>query len=262
MSYDSKSDTLEHIRRVNDLLIVVCTNLAQRARVHDNSKLVEPEKSTFDACTIKLKSIPYGSDEYKAALAELKPALDHHYAANSHHPEHYANGVCGMSLFDLVEMLMDWKAATERMKDGGDIWRSLEINQGRFKIDAQLQQILENTVREMGWLRKDAALSAELKEQAVANGKGSEREAKLLTQLDKMRAEVEQLRAEVKRLEEALDDERDEAIEAMRAELKNCKAENAALLELAERMATEMREVDHEFASLRDYYAARKEAQP
>ena len=38
--------------------------------------------------------------------------------------------------------------------------------------------------------------------------------------------------------------------------------DNAALLELAERMATEMCEIDHEFASLRDYYAARKEAQP
>ena len=39
-------------------------------------------------------------------------------------------------------------------------------------------------------------------------------------------------------------------------------AENTALRELASRMATEMRELDHEFASLRDYDAARKEAQP
>lgn len=38
--------------------------------------------------------------------------------------------------------------------------------------------------------------------------------------------------------------------------------DNAALRELASRMATEMREVDHEFASLRDYDAARKEAKP
>lgn len=38
--------------------------------------------------------------------------------------------------------------------------------------------------------------------------------------------------------------------------------ENAALRELAARMATEMREIDHEFASLRDYDAARKEAKP
>lgn len=36
--------------------------------------------------------------------------------------------------------------------------------------------------------------------------------------------------------------------------------ENAALRELASRMATEMRELDHEFTSLRDYDAARRGA--
>lgn len=149
--YDSRADTLAHIDRVRVLIAECVNNLALRAAKHDASKLEEPEKSTFDACTIKLKSIPYGSDEYKAALAELKPALDHHYAANSHHPEHYANGVDGMSLFDVVEMLMDWKAATERMKDGGDIRKSLEINRDRFKLTPQLESILANTIREMGW---------------------------------------------------------------------------------------------------------------
>lgn len=43
--------------------------------------------------------------------------------------------------------------------------------------------------------------------------------------------------------------------------LERLERENAALRELAARMATEMRETDHEFASLQDY-DARKEAQP
>ena len=43
--------------------------------------------------------------------------------------------------------------------------------------------------------------------------------------------------------------------------LTELERENAALRELAARMATEMRETDHEFASLQDY-DARKEAQP
>lgn len=149
--YDSRADTMAHIGRVAELLAKCVDNIGARAYAHDRSKLQEPEKSCFDACTIKLKSIPYGSDEYKAALAELKPALDHHYAANSHHPEHFANGVDGMSLFDLVEMLIDWKAATERMKGGGDIRRSLEINRERFRLSPQLESILANTIREMGW---------------------------------------------------------------------------------------------------------------
>ena len=150
-TYDSRPDTVAHINRVRELIEVATDNLYNRATVHDASKLEEPEKSTFDACTAKLKAMAYGSDEYKAAIAELKPALDHHYKANSHHPEFYENGVDGMSLFDVVEMLLDWKAATERMKGGGDIRRSLEINTDRFKLSPQLASILANTIREMKW---------------------------------------------------------------------------------------------------------------
>lgn len=150
-TYDSRADTLAHIKRVAELLGKCAIELQKRGMVHDDSKLEEPEKSTFDVCTLKLKAMAYGSDEYKAALAELKPALDHHYAANSHHPEHFTNGVDGMNLFDLVEMLMDWKAATERMKGGGDIRRSLEINRDRFKLTPQIESILANTIRDMGW---------------------------------------------------------------------------------------------------------------
>ena len=47
----------------------------------------------------------------------------------------------------------------------------------------------------------------------------------------------------------------------MQVELGKLKTENAALRELATRMAAEMREVDHDFASLQDYDAARKKAQ-
>ncbi len=150
-TYDSRADTLTHIRRVNELMLDCCAGIQRRATVHDTSKLVEPEKSTFDACTLKLKAMAYGSPEYKAALAELKPALDHHYAANSHHPEHFTNGVDGMNLFDVVEMLMDWKAATERMANGGDIRRSLEINTERFNLSPQMRSVLANTIEAMGW---------------------------------------------------------------------------------------------------------------
>ena len=38
--------------------------------------------------TLQSPCLTYGSDEYKACLTEMKPALDHHYAANRHHPEH------------------------------------------------------------------------------------------------------------------------------------------------------------------------------
>jgi len=150
MQYDSKADTLQHIKRVNELLLTAVSELLNRAGKHDSSKLESPEKELFDEYTPKLKNCTYGSDEYKEFLKGLKVALDHHYENNSHHPEHYENGVNGFDLFDLVEMLFDWKAATERHADG-DIRKSIEINKERFKISEQLCDILRNTVNRMNW---------------------------------------------------------------------------------------------------------------
>jgi hypothetical protein len=146
MKYDSKADTLLHIKRVNQLMRIAARELIRRAKVHDISKLVSPEKELFDEYTPKLKNCTYGSDEYKGFLKELKVALDHHYKNNSHHPEHYKNGIDGFDLFDLIEMFFDWKAATERHADG-DIIKSIEINKKRFDISEQICIIFRNTVK-------------------------------------------------------------------------------------------------------------------
>lgn len=149
-TYDSRSETEAHINRVRALLSECVTNIVERTRVHDASKLLPPEKEAFDRVTGKLKGMTYGSAEYKTALAELGPALKHHYAHNSHHPEFYEAGIDGMSLLDLIEMLCDWKAAGERHADGS-IKRSFEVNRERFKVGEQLQGVLENTAWELGW---------------------------------------------------------------------------------------------------------------
>lgn len=137
--------TLHHIDEVRAILHLVIDDLIRRSAVHDASKLESPEAEVFEEFTAKLRGTTYGSDEYKAYLAAMKPALDHHYAHNSHHPEHYANGIRGMSLVDLIEMLCDWLAATKRHEDG-DIRRSIEINQQRFGYGDELKAILFNTL--------------------------------------------------------------------------------------------------------------------
>ncbi|MBQ7845480.1 MAG: hypothetical protein IJ392_04940 [Clostridia bacterium] len=88
----------------------------------------------------------YGSDEYKESLKALKPALDHHYANSRHHPEHFARGILDMNLVDIVEMVCDWKAASERQKDG-NLLKSIEQNAQRFGYDDQVKQILINTAK-------------------------------------------------------------------------------------------------------------------
>jgi hypothetical protein len=141
----SKNETYKHIRRVQELLMGMVQNLQQRLLIHDTTKLLPPEAEGFATCTDKLRGLTYGSDEYRDQLAEMKPFLDHHYACNSHHPEHYGeSGINGMDLLDLLEMMVDWKAATERHADGC-LFKSLEHNKERFDISDQLQTILTNT---------------------------------------------------------------------------------------------------------------------
>ena len=154
--YDSTQDTLAHIEQVGKLLEEIKENIALHKKRHDESKLESPEKEMYDEFTPKLKAMTYGSDEYKACLKEMGIALQHHYQANTHHPEHFDNGVNGMSLIDLVEMLADWKAASLRHADG-DILKSLEINKKRFGMSDQLAEIFINTVREMGWSSSQSA---------------------------------------------------------------------------------------------------------
>lgn len=148
--YDSSADTAAHINRVAELLSAITKRLTQRGVDHDRSKLEPLEKDIFDKVTPKLKGLTYGSEEYRESLRELGPALEHHYKANSHHPEHYVAGIDGMNLLDVIEMLCDWKAAGERHADG-NIQKSLKINQERFHISSQLQSILRNTVTNLGW---------------------------------------------------------------------------------------------------------------
>jgi len=141
---DCIKDTQKHIEQVRDCMDLVVKDLQYRALVHDKSKLESPELEGFTEYTPKLKHSTYGSDEYKEFLKGLKVSLDHHYANNSHHPEHYKDGIKGMNLLDVVEMFCDWKAATMRHEDG-DIRRSIEINKERFNMSDDLVQIFKNT---------------------------------------------------------------------------------------------------------------------
>jgi hypothetical protein len=143
--YDSRKDTLEHKRTVLFLMQGLADEIIRRGYEHDNTKLEPPEKDLFDKYTPKLADCTYLSDEYKQFLVELKPALDHHYARNSHHPEYYEEGIRGMDLVDLLEMVIDWYASSMR-HNNGDIIKSIELNKNRFQYDDILASIFKNTV--------------------------------------------------------------------------------------------------------------------
>jgi hypothetical protein len=138
-------ETIKHIRQVQAALNKIIVLLLERGRVHDKSKLEEPELSYFVEHTEKLKDLTYDSKEYKQNLDNIAPALNHHYANNRHHPQHFKNGIADMNIVDLVELLCDWSASCRRQTDG-NLRHSIEANAKRFKIEPQLLSILENSI--------------------------------------------------------------------------------------------------------------------
>lgn len=143
---ECKVDTIKHIEKVRYYIRMITDRLTTRGVNHDKTKLESPEVELFTEYTPRLASTQYGSEEYKESLAGLKPALDHHYANSRHHPEHFNKGIADMNLVDIVEMLCDWKAASERQRDG-NLLKSIEQNAQRFGYDDQLKQIFLNTAK-------------------------------------------------------------------------------------------------------------------
>ena len=147
---DSRVATGEHIRVVQFYMFDAIRDLLERLISHDLSKLRPPEVKVFDEFTDKLAATTYGSDEYKMYLKAMKPALDHHYANNRHHPEFFANGIQGMNLIDILQMLIDWKADIVCHNDG-NLLTSISKNQTRFGYGDELKKILLNTVNYLGY---------------------------------------------------------------------------------------------------------------
>lgn len=96
---------LRHIKRVEDNCnalakkimdddLSFALQLIQRGRKHDVSK--------FD-----LFEFEFLGNFEKEKPKEFFDALALHHSVNSHHPEHYTNGIKGMSELDIAEMVCD-----------------------------------------------------------------------------------------------------------------------------------------------------------
>lgn len=148
--YDSLPDTVNHIGLVQAELGVVIQDLIQRALRHDQSKKEEPEKSAIDRVRPRLKELEYGTLEYKELKHEFS---QYHYAANDHHLEHFANGIEGMNLLQIVEMFCDWCAAVKTHRPEDNIFKSIDIICAEHGINDQVKQIFINTAEYLGYSR-------------------------------------------------------------------------------------------------------------
>ncbi len=180
----------EHILQVHNNLEQFCEKLDDRGAQHDLSKLQEPEFTIFMNGQEGFENVTFGTPEYKAHIQTILPAIKHHHAHNSHHPEFHLEGVKSMSLADVVEMVCDWKAASDR--EGNDFNISLEICLEKYIESPELRGIIRNTALDFDWderkedvekqeqSREDSALESliEGREAADKAARGDERPEK------------------------------------------------------------------------------------
>lgn len=145
------TDTILHISEVREGIEHFAGELRKRGHLHDATKLQEPEFSAFVSTRPKFKKVNYGTPEYQECVDEIKPAIDHHYANNRHHTAFHKEGINGMNLIDILEMLADWRAAERRSPDKKLI-DTLEYAFNKYEIEDQLQKIIKNTLHDFGWI--------------------------------------------------------------------------------------------------------------
>jgi len=107
---------IQHIKRVEDNCNIISRKMmdinprfaiaiAKRGRIHDASK--------FDQ--LEFENLWVDSRLFTISLL-------HHHTNNSHHPEHYRNGIHGMSELDLAEMVADCAARAQEFGKDVRIW--------------------------------------------------------------------------------------------------------------------------------------------
>ena len=139
----SRFKTMRHMETVRNLLQEFTKNLLDRGVAHDQSKLREPEDKYREKYMLKLRRMKYGSSEYNRFIKKIGFIVQHHHKVNSHHPEFYKEGIRGMTLMDVMEMLCDWKAAT--LREDNNIFTSIDMAQKKYLFTDELKAILINT---------------------------------------------------------------------------------------------------------------------
>lgn len=123
-----------HRLDVSVIAAIVATAIQIRSREHDISKMEGEELKLFSSA-----SLIFGPGESEDLTIHLKN--------NRHHPEHFYNGISGMTLVDIVEMFCDWFAKSSR--SSGDFIDEINTRSYKYDIPKELVSIFQNTAKEL-----------------------------------------------------------------------------------------------------------------
>jgi hypothetical protein len=147
----NKTDNMinKHIASVQLRIEKLSLELEKRIMLHDSSKLEEPEHSMWLEMDKEKDKPAYGTSEYFERKERFAKVFEQHYnnEKNTHHPEHFLNGVDDMNIIDVVEMLCDW-VSYKKVISYTEASKIIDENSERFGISDQLASILKNTLRD------------------------------------------------------------------------------------------------------------------
>ncbi len=142
---------LRHLTEVRRGLLSISQHLEMRALLHDFSKLEDDEFPGFVLMQEGLK-------ESKPELAKRSVAQDTlfiHYGRNRHHPEHHPDASVGMTWLDLIEMVVDWRAAWKTYGSRESWKASVEAQRTRYNLLSESQWWLIEQISD--WLEEKGA---------------------------------------------------------------------------------------------------------
>jgi hypothetical protein len=137
--------TILHQRLVQEQMLKISQEIQRRATNHDNSKLSLVDE--FEGlCEINYiaREQGFGSPAYQESLKS--EMIRHHWATNDHHPEHFGN-IERMGLFQIIEMVCDWKAVS--IQKSLDFDKMLEEQQARFIFAPEQVYLIKLIAREL-----------------------------------------------------------------------------------------------------------------
>ena len=145
------TDTIMHISEVQENLSQMRAILEARGISHDRTKFLAIEFDAFVKARPKFKKANYGSPEYQECVDMIKPSIEHHHANNRHHTAFHKGSFSDMNLFDVLEMLADWKAASRRSPDlsfADSLPKAFE----KYSIPEDMQKHIMATLKYLKWI--------------------------------------------------------------------------------------------------------------
>lgn len=137
-----------HKRNINDALKIVSDEIINKASLHDMDKLDNKEiYDVYKEHFKTLKSIPFGTDEYKKyQISYMEYAQRLHAQNNRHHFYDFRNTMNDINLLDFIEAVVDIYVS-QKQYEGYNSEKYLLSLERRGILDMSLRDLISNTIQ-------------------------------------------------------------------------------------------------------------------